>query len=413
MKLSLKELAIPVIKSIDSFNYLLKSHHRRTAVIAYHLGKAMGLTNDELFLLIVAAALHDVGALSIQERDMLVHVDVENPLPHCVMGYQMLSSFDAFKDVAQIVRHHHIQYSDYVQTPENIPLQSHLVHFADRVDVLISQDEFILNQKARVTESLKSRVGTVFHPEVFAAFEKASKADIFWIEINNLEIEQLFKRINFSIDFELTIDNVVEFSLMLSRIIDFRSRFTASHSYTVGQLSYLLGHIFGCDELECKKLLISGYLHDIGKLGIDPSIIEKHGPLTEEEFNQMKLHSYYTGQILQELSHSEWFHDIIIWAERHHEKVSGNGYPYSLSGADLDMKCKIVAFADVISALMEERPYRQGMPIDDCFTLIQDKIATGISLEMFDEIKKYSHDIDAVVHQCHQQTEAVFSSVHR
>jgi HD-GYP domain-containing protein (c-di-GMP phosphodiesterase class II) len=403
MKLSLKELAIPVIKSIDSFNFLLKSHHRRTAVIAYHLGKEMKLNNDELFTLIVAAALHDVGALSIQERDSLIVADVDNPMPHCTMGYRMLSTFEAFTEIAKIILHHHVKYEDGHRQGD-VLLQSYILHLADRVDILISKDEFILSQKKKVTEEIRIRTGSVFHPEVSDAFEKVAKADIFWIEINSVDIDQLFKRIKFSMDFELTIDNIVEFSLMLSRIIDFRSKFTASHSYTVGQLGFMLGERLGWAEIECKKIMVAGYLHDIGKLGIDPELIEKNGPLTEDEYNQMKLHAYYTGQILNELSVSEWFADIVAWAERHHEKEDGSGYPYALDDKSLDEKGKIVTFCDIISALIEERPYRKGMPIDACFELIDEKMARSISSSMFTEIKKYKSDINSLVQACQRHT---------
>ena len=111
-KLKLRELAIPMIKAIDSFNYLLKSHHRRVAVASYYIGKKLNLDNDELLKLVIAASLHDIGALSVQERDMLIKEDVDNPDPHCLMGYQMLSTFKVFHEVSRIIKHHHIHYED-------------------------------------------------------------------------------------------------------------------------------------------------------------------------------------------------------------------------------------------------------------------------------------------------------------
>ena len=400
-KLSLRELAIPMMKAIDSFNYLLKSHHRRVAVISYYIGKELNLSNDDLVELLIAAALHDVGALSVQERDMLIMEDVVNPGPHCKMGYRMLASFDAFKNIAQIIKHHHIKYQDSLNVEEGeILFQSHIIHLADRVDIFISPDEFILNQKSKVIEKVRSEVGTNFHPEVFKAFEKASKPDIFWIEINNLQMDKLFLKLNFSIDFELTVDNIVAFALTMSRIIDFRSRFTAAHSYTVAHLSSLIGGYFGFSEERCKKLLIAGYLHDIGKIGIDPGLIEKNGPLTDEEFNLVKLHPYYTGEILSELNTSDWFSEIVTWAKRHHEKSNGNGYPFSLNDETLDEGVKILSFADIISALMEDRPYRKSLSIDIAFDIIKNKMASEISPEMFDSIEKHKDEINDLVLQC-------------
>ena len=402
-KLSLKELAVPIIKAIDSCNYLLKSHHRRTAVIAYHIGKKMGLEQDQLFRLVISAAIHDVGALSVQERDSLIKEDVLTPRPHCEMGSRMLSSFGPFEGVARVIKYHHIHYDDFLGMAEGeVPLESHILHLADRVDVVINPDVFILKQKASVVEKIRSNVGSIFHPKVFDAFEAACIPDIFWIEINNLEIDMLFRRVDSSLNFILSLDNILEFALTISRIIDFRSHFTASHSYTVANIAYELGKIFGFSPERCLKLKISGYLHDIGKIGIDPGLIEKNGPLTDDEFDLVKLHTYYTGQILSSLSNSEWFNEIVPWAQNHHEKADGSGYPYALQSENLDLGCKIIAFSDVIAALMEDRPYRKSLSIDTAFEILRDRIAAKISAEMFDVIAQHKQLIDAIVHQCHE-----------
>ena len=401
--ISLKELAVPIIKSIDSCNYLLKSHHRRTAVIAYHIGKKMNLDCDQLFRLIIAAAVHDVGALSVQERDALIQADVHNPRPHCEMGYRMLSSFGPFKDVAKIIRHHHIHYDASLSMDEGeVLLDSHILHLADRVDIFVNPDVFVLRQKAAVVEKIRAGVGTTFHHDVFAAFIQASAPDIFWIEINNLELDQLFRQVDSSMNFNLSLENVLDFALTISRIIDFRSHFTASHSFTVANLACEIGKIFGFSRERCLKLKISGYLHDIGKIGVDPSLIEKAGPLTDDEFDQVKLHTYYTGQILSSLSISEWFHEIVLWAKNHHEKKDGTGYPYCLHDEDLDVGSKIVAFSDVIAALMEDRPYRQSLPVDTAFEIIRKSISAKISDQMFDVIKGHKEAINAIVLQCQQ-----------
>ena len=402
-KLSLKELAVPMIKAIDSFNYLLKSHHRRTAVISYHIGKELGLNSDYLLELVIAASLHDIGALSVQERDMLIQEDVMNPEPHCMMGYNMLKSFDVFRDIAKIIRHHHIIYKDSLNMEKGeVIFASHIIHLADRIDVLLSPDEFILSQKKSVTKKIQKKVGEVFHPEVFEAFLEASKIDIFWIDINNMSMHQLFNKIDFSLDFELSVGHIVEFALTISHIIDFRSKFTASHSYTVAHLAEQIGRYFRFDDEKCKKLLIAGYLHDIGKIGIDPGLLEKNGPLTDDEFQMMKLHAYYTGQILSELNVSEWFKEIVTWTEHHHEKNDGTGYPYGLYEDDLDKGGKILAFADVITALLEDRPYRKGMELEKAFSILKEEIAPKISSKMFEVIEEYKEEINQIVNECQE-----------
>ena len=188
-KISLKELVLPLIKSIDSFNYLLKSHHRRTAIISYYIGKKMELTQAQMVNLVVAASMHDIGALSVQERDMLIKEDVENPEPHCIMGYQMLSN-SYIKDIAYIVKHHHIKYDKLQSIEEDIMIQSHIIHLSDRVDISIDTNKFILSQKKDIVHKIIDKRGTIFHPDVCDAFIEVSQADIFWFNIDNMTMEQ-------------------------------------------------------------------------------------------------------------------------------------------------------------------------------------------------------------------------------
>jgi HD-GYP domain-containing protein (c-di-GMP phosphodiesterase class II) len=409
-KISLKELAFPLIKAIDSFNYLLKSHHRRTAVIAYNIAVKMGMSRDDIIDLVVAASLHDIGALSVQERDMLIQEDVVNPEPHCVMGYKMLSTFDMFIKSAEIIKHHHIRYDKSGKVSEEVHPQSYIIHLADRVDILISQDKFILDQKMDIINSIIEKKGSVFHPEVCDAFAEVAKADIFWIEINNLTMEQLFSKIDFISSHELTKEQIMQFALTISRIIDFRSRFTAGHSYTVGQLAFKIGEMLGLDDDFCTKLLVAGYLHDIGKIGIDTGYIEKEGPLTDEEFNQVKLHSYYSGQILSELNNSEWFADVVNWAKHHHEKTNGSGYPFAIKGDDIDLGTKIIEYADIISALTENRPYRKGMTIEEAFKIIEDNFSGVIDDHILQEIEEHADTIRDIVAYCREASGKAYSN---
>lgn len=408
--LSLRELAVPIIKAIDSFNFLLKSHHRRVAVISYHIGKELGLDNHQLFELVIAASLHDIGALSVQERDMLVQEDVENPDPHCIMGQEMLSTFAPFEQIAHIIRYHHVNYLSS-HTDSNIPLNSYIIHLADRVDIYTSADEFILDQRDEITSRIIQKSGAVFHPKVTTAFESAAKSDAFWFNINNWSIELLFKKLEVTKDLEITIDILIDFALLLSKVIDYRSHYTSSHSYTVAHLAYLIGGYFNFSQEKCQKLLIAGYLHDIGKLAIDPGLLEKEGPLNEAEFNIMKMHVYYTGLILSELSISDWFSEIVMWAERHHEKANGQGYPYAVSDDSLDIGVKILAYADIISALMENRPYRESLSIEQSFDIIRAKIAHTLSPEIFCEIEQHRDEINALVIACHQHSFDEYNSV--
>ena len=402
-RLTLKELSVPLIKAIDSFNYLLKSHHRRTAIISYYIGKKLNLSNGELLNLVIAAALHDVGALSTQERDMLIKQDVEFPEPHCIMGYRMLSSFEHFITIAQIIKHHHIKYCDLDKYDKGeVLFQSEIIHLADRVDVLTSSDIFILNQKKAITNEILSLSGKVFNPLVCDAFHDVSKADVFWININNMTMDKLLLSLDFTLDYDLDIEGVIEFAKTISKIIDFRSKYTASHSCTVANLAFTISSLLGQEEDMCKKLMVAGYLHDLGKLGIDPAVIEKEGPLTDEEYNQIKLHPYYTEQILADLSSNDWFEDIIMWSKNHHENLLGTGYPFAISNNDINLGIKILAYSDVISALMEDRPYRVSLSFDKMIEILRTELIPKLGEDVFNIISQNKNSILQVVNTCRQ-----------
>lgn len=408
-KMTLKDLTVPLIKSIDSFNYLLKSHHRRTAILSYAIGKEMGLSNNEMTDLVLSAAMHDIGALSVQERDTLIQEDVINPNPHCMMGCKMLKSFNVFSTIAQIIKHHHIKFNEVDKYDDEILIQSHIIHLADRVDIYISPDSFILGQKKAVIQKIKEKTGTIFNPVVFEAFEKVAKSDIFWININNMSMEQVLSKVGYDFDVILSLDKVVVFAEVISKIVDYRSRYTATHSYTVGHLAYHIGKLLGLDDNMKTKLLVAGLLHDIGKIGIDPGIVEKKGKLTDEEYNQVKLHSYYSGQILQELSTNDWFNEVVSWSSHHHEKTDGSGYPFSVSGNEVDLGTRIIVYSDVMSALMEDRPYRKSLGIDVTLDILKKDLSSKVDQDIYNLILANKDQLNDVILFCQKEGLKVYT----
>ncbi len=91
--LSFKDIIISLTHSIDLMSFFVKHHHQRVANISYAIGKAYGLSDERIKSLVISASLHDIGAISIKERDELIKMDVENPHPHAVLGSMMLKSF--------------------------------------------------------------------------------------------------------------------------------------------------------------------------------------------------------------------------------------------------------------------------------------------------------------------------------
>ncbi|NLY54165.1 MAG: HD domain-containing protein, partial [Firmicutes bacterium] len=148
------------------------------------------------------------------------------------------------------------------------------------------------------------------------------------------------------------------FAHMISQIIDFRSRFTATHSSGVAAASAAIASCLGFSEKECRLIYVAGLLHDLGKLAIPDQILEKPGTLSQEEFAVIRSHTYYTYHSLTAI---EGLEELATWAAYHHERLDGTGYPFHLPGEKLSPQARLMAVADIYTALSEDRPYRKGM----------------------------------------------------
>lgn len=216
--------------------------------------------------------------------------------------------------------------------------------------------------------------GTWFDPAVITAFERIPNVADDLTHISKTDLLRHLKQFAAAGDRMLCEDEVVHFAQIISRIIDFRSRFTATHSHGVAATSRLLGKLHGLSETDYKLLYISGCLHDIGKLGIPRGLIEKPGKLSTTEFHTVKQHALFTSEILGAIPGMDF---VAKWSGSHHERLNGSGYPRGIGAKHLDTGSRILAVADVFTALTEDRPYRQGMPNAETTHILQDMVAVG------------------------------------
>ena len=147
----------------------------------------------------------------------------------------------------------------------------------------------------------------------------------------------------------------------LTSAIDAKDKYTHGHSGRVADYSLKIAREAGKSEEECEKVYFAALLHDVGKIGISDSIINKDGKLTEEEYSQIKLHPVYGNQILSRIQQSPY---LSIGAHYHHERFDGRGYPDGLKGEDIPEIARIIAVADAYDAMTSIRSYRDPIPQD-------------------------------------------------
>lgn len=145
----------------------------------------------------------------------------------------------------------------------------------------------------------------------------------------------------------------------LSSAIDAKDPYTHGHSDRVARIAVRLAEELGCDEDVLKTVYLAGLLHDVGKIGVDDTILRKPGKLTEEEFEHIKNHAEIGHHILHDLSKLE---DVLPVVLHHHESWDGDGYPHHLLAEGIPLAARIIAVADSFDAMSSDRPYRKGMP---------------------------------------------------
>jgi putative nucleotidyltransferase with HDIG domain len=151
----------------------------------------------------------------------------------------------------------------------------------------------------------------------------------------------------------------LSFATALVTTLDARDRYTAGHSAAVAIYARDIAARMGLPDEESKKAHLAGLVHDIGKIGLAPGVLEKPGALTLEERREMQRHSEIGERILAKV---DSYAEIASIVRHHHERVDGGGYPDGLSEDEIPLLSRIIAVADAYNAMTSDRPYRDAMP---------------------------------------------------
>ncbi|MBQ7670529.1 MAG: HD-GYP domain-containing protein [Clostridia bacterium] len=144
----------------------------------------------------------------------------------------------------------------------------------------------------------------------------------------------------------------------LANAIDAKDNYTRGHSSRVAIFSKMIAKEAGYPYKECEQVYYAALLHDVGKIGIRNEIINKRGSLTDEEFEQIKLHPIYGEKILSGIRQAPF---LAVGAHYHHERYDGKGYPEGLAGNDIPEIARIIAVADAYDAMTSLRSYREPL----------------------------------------------------
>ncbi len=391
----LSNLLLSLSDAIEIANSRIACHQMRTAFLAWKIAEAAKLPENTIGKIYLGALLHDIGALSLEEKVQLLEEAGEINLDtHCILGEAFYELSPILAPAAKIVRYHHTPWDSW-NVPLDTPhvLESQIINLADNIERAINRNQYILHQTETLRTTISALAKNEIHPDLVDVFMGLSKREDIWLDLTSPRLYSLllhhgpFRRI------EIGQNEIFSIASVFRHIIDFKSRFTATHSTGVAECAVMLSRLLGFTEHETNQMEIAGYFHDLGKLGIPNSILEKPCNLTKQEFDVIKQHTYFTYTVLNTIGGLDM---IAEWAAFHHEKLDGTGYPFHVSAERINLGARIMAVADIFTALAENRPYRAGMGRKKIEKILKDKVKqraldgniVKILLENMDDIWK-------------------------
>ena len=336
MRIALKSALMLTTRVIQIINPELHRHMQRTALIALTLAQRLELPDERQQTIFCAALLHDIGVLG--DKRTIHSLDAIDNIhdPHQRQGVAMLEGLATFQPIVPFIRDHHFSPNHRGSR------EQHIVYFADAFERLLE-----------IIGPINTR----------------------YLDIHGLK----------------------DVCLLIAKIVDTYSSFTATHSIMVGEIARQLARWMQLPEPTCQQIQIAGYLHDIGKVYIPLSILEKEGELDDEELSQVREHSYMTGELLSDYSE---LGDIINWASNHHEKMDGSGYPLHLEKEHLTLADRIISIADIFTALTEDRPYRKGMAWQEALQIMEADVINGaLDSDVFLVLRHHAETLHAIILQ--------------
>lgn len=406
---NLGNLVLSLSDAMDLANPALIQHQQRTAFVVWEMGKAARLSTERLERIFIAALLHDIGAFSLEEKVSVRNFEVENLEEHCIRGELLLNNIPWLKDSASIIRFHHTEWQHWgesIETP--VVFESQLLFLADYLERAIKREHYILLQHEDILSKIESLSGSSLHPQVVDLFNSVNQSEEFWLDLVSPRLYSLLLNEGPFSKTVIDYSDISAIAELFRNIIDFKSRFTSTHSSGVAASASMLARIFGLTDTEIGLIEVAGNLHDIGKLAIPNSILDKPGSLTKDEMSVMKSHTYYTYSVINTIG---GLNHIAEWAAYHHERLDGSGYPFHCVASGLSTGARILMVADIFTALAEDRPYRKGMSKDGIVQIIKqfsdgnrlDTRIVNLLFENYNDIFTYVAEKQAVAREFYEK----------
>jgi putative nucleotidyltransferase with HDIG domain len=236
-------------------------------------------------------------------------------------------------------------------------------------------------------EVVRRRLGRWFDPQVARAFLEAQADEGFWDALDGEGLDDRVASLE-PADHVLACDEarLDRVASAFARVIDAKSPWTYRHSERVRAFAMGIADELGLPEQRHALLSRAALLHDLGKLGVPNTILDKPGRLTDAEFAVIRRHPADSERILRRVAPFRAFAEV---AGAHHERMDGGGYHRGRPAGRLPVEARILATADPFEALTASRPYRPGLPADEALAVLRRDVGSGVDAACLSALERF------------------------
>lgn len=439
--LKLSELIGSLSHALDITEGQPEGHCVRCCWIGMHIGRDLGFSEQELWELYYTLLLKDLGCSSnaarISQLYLTDDLDFKRDFKwidgskskalNFVVGHTGLQSglADRFKALLTIFQHGGEIAQELIQTrcqrgadiarqlrfSEGVALGIHALdeHWDGhgRPDALAGEEIpvyariALLSQVVDVFHTVggpqdamqeaRNRTGSWFDPKLVEALERVSKNPDYWSMLKSNDLHQAVLDLEPG-RFEVPLDDdyLDEIAAAFGQIVDAKSPYTQGHSVRVALYTDLVAAELGVPLARRRWLKRGALLHDVGKLGVSNSILDKPGKLDADEWEAVKRHAAYSESIMSRIG---IFKELAAVSGAHHERLDGGGYPKGLKGEQITLETRIITVADIYDAITAERPYRGAIPVPETLEIMSQNVGSAIDPDCFRALQKVAQNI--------------------
>jgi HD-GYP domain-containing protein (c-di-GMP phosphodiesterase class II) len=261
-----------------------------------------------------------------------------------------------------------------------IPLYSRIALLSQVVDVFRTASGALA-----ACDVVTARTGDWFDPEVASAFHDVARDQAFWNTLASPHLDRAVLGLEPARRVVTTDDTYLDdIAAAFARVVDAKSPYTSGHSNRVAEFTDLIAEQMGMAPVGRQRLRRAALLHDVGKLGVSNTILDKAGKLDEAEWRAMRQHAAHSESILARISA---FAELAEIGGAHHERLDGRGYPRGIANSQIGALTRIVSVADVCDALTADRPYRAAMAPDRMLSIMSSDVGKAFDPACFEALR--------------------------